>query len=149
MAKRILLPLKFTHVADNAFAMAIKMAKCCQARLHILHILDHRLRDPGVTDDQIAEFTRAAENQFKENYREILGDFKDFYFNCWEGAPANETAKLAEAIDADLIIFNCHTKDDEPSFNRLGEVGSMVLQWAPCPVILVPCEKTRAVRNVS
>ena len=105
MVKRILLPLKFTHVTDNAFAMAMKMAKCCQARLHILHILDHRLRDPGVTDDQIAEFTRAAENQFKENYRQILGDFKDFYFNCWEGDIAMETAGIQTSVPEALGDF--------------------------------------------
>ena len=143
MVKRILLPLKFTHVTDNAFAMALKMAKCCQARLHILHVLDHRLRDPGVTDDQIAEFTGAAERQFEDNYRQLLGDFKDFYFNCWEGDIAMETAKFADSIGADFIVIGCHVRGDKPSHARLGEVAHALFQWAPCPVMLVPCETHR------
>jgi nucleotide-binding universal stress UspA family protein len=42
MIKKILLPLKFSHVTDNAFDMALRLTKCCEARLHIFHALDHR-----------------------------------------------------------------------------------------------------------
>lgn len=139
MVKRILLMLKFSEAIESAFDMALKMAKSCNARLHILHLLDHRLRGPNVTDEQIAEITRAVEAKFSERYQPKLQGFKEFYFNCWEGDPANETAKLADKIGADFIVLGCHTTDDRPSFNRLGEVGTMILQWAPCPVMLVPC----------
>lgn len=149
MIKRILIPLKFTHVTDNAFAMALKMAKCCQARLHILHVLDHRLRNPEVTDGQIAELTRAAEKQFEERYRPLLDDFEDFYFNCWEGDIAAETAKFAENIDADFIIIGCHVRGDKPSRSRVGEVAHALFHWAPCPVMLVPCELHRGNVNES
>lgn len=140
MIKRILLMLKFSEVTDNAFSMALKMAISCRARLHILHVLDHHLRDPGVTDGQIVEITRTTEEQFQKKYLPILGDFKDYFFNCWEGDPANATAKFAGSIGADFIIMGCHTENDKPSFNRLGETALAILQWAPCPVMLVPCE---------
>ena len=140
MIKRILLPLKFSHVTDNAFAMALKMAKSCQARLHILHVLDHRLRNSNVTEAQIAEFTRAAEGQFQKEYVPLLGDFKDFYFNCWEGDIAVETAKFADSIGADFIIIGCHVRGAKPSHTRLGEIAHILFQWAPCPVMMVPCQ---------
>ena len=143
MVKRILLPLKFSHVTDSAFVMALRMAKCCQARLHILHLLDHRLRDSKITDEQIAKLTQEAEKQFEENYLPLLGDFKDFYFNCWEGDIAAETAKLAGSIGADFIIVGCHVRGDKPSYTRVGEVAHALFQWAPCPVMLVPCELHR------
>ena len=149
MIKRILLPLKFTHVTDNAFAMALKMAKCCQARLHILHVLDHRLRNPEVTDAQIAEFTQASEKQFEEKYRSRLGDFTDAYFNCWEGDVAMETARFADSIDADFIVIGCHVRGDMPSHTRLGDVALALFQWAPCPVMLVPCELHRSKETVA
>ena len=141
MFKRILLMLKFSENIKDAVAVALQMATCCRARLHILHVLDHRLRDPGVTDDQIAKITWAVEDRFKKEIIPMMGDFKDYYFNCWEGDPANETAKFADKIGADFIILGCHTVGDVPSFNRLGEVGSLILQWAPCPVTLVPCRE--------
>lgn len=149
MIKRILLPLKFIHVTDNAFDMALKMAKCCQARLHILHVLDHRLRNPEVTDGHIAELTQAAEKQFEERYRPLLDDFEHFYFNCWEGDIAAETAKLAESIGADFIIIGCHVRGDKPSRSRVGEVAHALFHWAPCPVMLVPCELHRGKVNES
>lgn len=138
MVKRILLPLKFSHVSDDAIVMALKMAECCEARLHILHVLDHRLRNPEVTDGQIAEFTRAAERQFQEEYVPLLGDFKNYYFNCWEGDIAMETAKFAESIGANFIVLGCHTRGERPSLTRLGEVAMALFQWTPCPVMLVP-----------
>jgi nucleotide-binding universal stress UspA family protein len=139
MIKKILLPLKFSHVTDNAFDMALRLAKCCEARLHIFHVLDHRLRDPGVTADKIAEFTRAAERQFEKEYLPLLGEFKDFSFNCWEGDIAMETAKFAHSIGADFIIIGCHVRGAKPSHTRLGEIAHILFQWAPCPVMLVPC----------
>ena len=133
--------------------MALKMTMSCRARLHILHVLDHHLRDPGVTEGRIAEITQSVEEKFKENYLPILGDFKDYSFNCWEGDPANATAKFAESIGADFIVMGCHAENDKPSFNRLGETALAVLQWAPCPVMMVPCElqieKMRSTRRHS
>jgi nucleotide-binding universal stress UspA family protein len=140
MIKKILLPLKFSHVTDNAFDMALRLAKCCEARLHIFHVLDHRLRDPGVTADKIAEFTRAAERQFEKEYLPLLGEFKSFSFNCWEGDIAMETAKFADSLGADLIIIGCHVKGDRPSRSRLGEVAQALFQWAFGPVMVVPCQ---------
>ena len=140
---RILLPVKFSHVTENAMAVALKMARCCKARFHILHVLDHRLRSPEVTDEEIAEFTRAAENQFKEKYRPLLGDFHDFFFNCWEGDIALEIATFAASISADFIVLGCHVREDKPSFTRLGEVALAIFQWSPCPVMVVPCELHR------
>jgi nucleotide-binding universal stress UspA family protein len=143
VSTRILLPIKFSHVTENALAMALKMAKCCKARLHILHVLDHRLQSPEVTDGQIAEFTREAERQFEKRYRPLLGGFHDFYFNCWEGDIAHEVAKFAGSIGADFIVLGCHVRGDKPSFTRLGEVALAIFQWSPCPVMLVPCELHR------
>ena len=99
----------------------------------------NRLRNPEVADGQIAELTQAAEKQFEERYRPLLDDFKDFYFNCWEGDIAAETAKLAESIGADFIIIGCHVRGDKPAQTRLGEVAHALFEWAPCPVMLVPC----------
>lgn len=140
MKKRILLMLKLSEFVDTAFKTALKMAADYQARLHILYVLDHRLRNPGITDAQVAKITKEAESRFVETYLPCLKGFRSYYFNCWEGDPANETAKLAEEINADFIILGCHRRDGQPSFNRLGEVGLAILQWAPCPVMLVPCD---------
>ena len=143
MSPRILLPIKFSHVTDNALAMALKMAKFCKARLHILHVLDHRLKSPDVTDEEIVELTQAAERQFEERYLPLLGEFNDFSFNCWEGDIAFEVSKFAESIDADFIVIGCHVRGSKPSFTRLGEVALALFQWSPCPVMLVPCELHR------
>ena len=143
VSKRILLPIKFSHVTENALAMALKMAKCCKARLHILHVLDHRLKSPEVTDEEIVELTQAAERQFEKKYRPLLGDFHDFSFNCWEGDIAHEVAKFAGSIGADFIVLGCHVREDKPSFTRLGEVALAIFQWSPCSVMLVPCELHR------
>lgn len=143
MSPRILLPIKFSHVTDNALAMALKMAQCCKARLHILHVLDHRLKSPEVTDEEIVELTQAAERQFEEKYLPLLADFNDFSFNCWEGDIALEVSKFADSIDADFIVIGCHVRGSKPSFTRLGEVALALFQWSPCPVMLVPCELHR------
>lgn len=139
MIKRILLMLKLDEPFERCFTLAMEMAQNSGAHLHIIHVLENQLRAQGVTGEQATECIRAAEARFKKTYLPLLKDFKRFAFNCWEGDPASETARFAAEIRADLLIVGCHKIGGRASFNRLGEVGSAIVQWAPCPVLVVPC----------
>ena len=103
MSKRILLPIKFSAACDNAFAVGLQLARCCDARFHILHVLDYHLDQLDKPDEQIAQLTRESEKKFAQKYLPLLADFKNFAFNCWEGDGPVETARFAKLIEADFI----------------------------------------------
>lgn len=136
--KRVLFMLKFSETSKESLRFAAEVAKSCGAKFHVLHVMDHRLSHPQVSDEEVMAATAEAEKRFKEEYEPILDGYREYYFNCWEGNPANDTAKFAQIIGADIIIVGSHSTNGKPSFNRLGAVGSAIMQWAPCPVMLVP-----------
>lgn len=136
--KRILFMLKFSEKSKGMLRAALEVAKSCNARFHVLHVMDHRLAHPEIPDALVADATREIEKHFKDEYMPLLGEFKNYYFNCWEGSPANDTAKFAQVIGADLIIVGSHESGGKLSFNRLGTVGATIMQYAPCPVMLLP-----------
>jgi nucleotide-binding universal stress UspA family protein len=140
MTTKILLPLKFSAGDGNALGMALKMAKRFESCLHILHVLNYKLHSPSLTDAQVAQFCQDAEKKFQEKYQPLFGDFSDFSFACCSGDPAMETAKFARQINAEVIIVGCHTRGDRPAISRLGETTLSLLQWAPCSVMMVPCD---------
>jgi nucleotide-binding universal stress UspA family protein len=66
---------------------------------------------------------------YREQYSDVTVDAR-----VAVGEPGN--ALLCAAHDAQLIVIGCHHSDDRWS-TRLGPVPAIVLQSAPCPVIVV------------
>jgi nucleotide-binding universal stress UspA family protein len=136
--KKILLPLKFSQAGSRAFAMALNMAKCCDAWLDIISVLKPA---PGMNLAQKEDFKKeigAEFDRFKESHAPWFQDFKNYRFAWLIGDPATEILKYAESASADLIVLGVHYRNDRPCYNRLGEVAQRVFQSAPCAVMLVP-----------
>lgn len=136
--RKILLPLKFSLVASRAFAMALSMAKCCDAWLDIFSVLKP---PPAMDLAETEDFQKGIEaefGRFKESHAPLLQDFKNYRFAWRSGDPATEILKYAESASVDLIILGVHYRNDKPCYNRLGEVAQRVFQLAPCAVMLVP-----------
>lgn len=69
----------------------------------------------------------------------LLGDLRDFVFNCWEADASTEVCRLARDTKADLIVLGCHQSANGKAVSRIGAVGAVILESAPCPVLLIPC----------
>lgn len=62
-------------------------------------------------------------------------------FKCHPADPALETCKQAILLGADLIVLGAHRRHNKASLCRVGYIGTTILENAPCPVLLVPCEE--------
>jgi nucleotide-binding universal stress UspA family protein len=63
-------------------------------------------------------------------------DYPDVVVRVMVEHAAPETALLAAAEVADLLVVGCAHSDDFP-FSRLGRIASSILHRAPCPVVVV------------
>ncbi len=139
MFARILVALKFTAAGRHALETAARLARSLDSRLIIFCALDYRLLHPDTPDETIRALTERAERRFETELKPLLQGYGKFAFNCWEADPAVEICRLAHDARADLVVLGCHEKSTHGAITRLGQVGSFILENAPCPVLLVPC----------
>jgi nucleotide-binding universal stress UspA family protein len=135
---RILIGLKFTKVGRYALEKAIQLAREQNAHLYILHALDYRLQEFDNEDARRVEETREAQLSFEKEIRPLLGDYEKFDFFCHPGDPGLAICKHARQNEVDLIILGTHQRQKNINLGRIDYVGMTIIEYAPCPVMLVP-----------
>jgi nucleotide-binding universal stress UspA family protein len=156
----ILVPTDFSPAARRALEYAVEEATLHQARLTLLHVLQHQpttavyyVKDAPQSGTGYAEFGEklpafpaSPPQTVRQDYEaEALVQLHDLkpaaYTGVWEvqvtvGDPAEEIVAMADALDVDLIAMSTHGRTGL-SHLLLGSVAEKVVRHAHCPVLTV------------
>jgi len=78
-----------------------------------------------------------ARKRIRQTYVPLMGDFKNYDIEVWEGTPYVELVKLAREKSVDLICLAHHTNELDPERARIGSTVEQVILRANCPVVSV------------
>ncbi|WP_338668078.1 universal stress protein [Pseudodesulfovibrio methanolicus] len=125
----------FSKQAENAFKFALNSAKELGCDLTLFHALDisGKVLDQNDIEDKLI----AARARIRETYGPLMGDFKDFDIEVWEGVPYVEIVKIARERSADLIVLAHHSRELDPELASIGSTLEQVILRAGCPVVSV------------
>jgi nucleotide-binding universal stress UspA family protein len=138
MFKQIISALKFTPASIRALQHAVELARVHQAKLLIFHGLDYRLGQCPDTDPALKDAIQEADQRFRAKIEPLLTGLREVSFERFPADPALDLCRLAQRVNADLIVLGCHQKPGKMSLGRVDYVGITILEKAPCPVMLIP-----------
>ncbi|MCI0461374.1 MAG: universal stress protein [Gemmataceae bacterium] len=135
--KVILHPTDFSEQANNAFQLACSLARDYRARLILLHVFT----PPSTVYGEFGAVPPET-GDLMDSYRARLAQVKPAPENIVverfviEGHPPTEIVRLADEMEADLIVLGTHGRT---GLGRLlmGSVAEVVMRKAPCPVLTV------------
>jgi nucleotide-binding universal stress UspA family protein len=141
--QRILVPLDGSALSERALPLAATLAEKFGSEVTLLRVLD-------VPPPTLA--TRYPENHWmrealQANYREVqayldakrtelVGQGIEARVLVRDGAPAEDILLVAADEQIDLIVISSHGMGS-PSPWAAGSVAMKVMQYGPCPVLLV------------
>lgn len=153
--KKILVPVDFSPCSQEAFRVAKELAKKCDARLIVLHVIDtnalQALNTMGLASPteektqkkKLRHFARLqartllqTSDQKKVNIERMLN----------EGKPFVEINRTARSEKVDLIVMGSYggqTADVGRIF--FGSTAEQVVRTANCPVLCVPFPSVKIV----
>ena len=160
----ILVPTDFSPAANRALVYAFEEATQHQAKLTLLHVLQHQTTEvyyikdapqPGTT--YAGEFgarlpsspTPSPETIRRDYYEEARVQLQDLvpatFPGTWEarvtaGHAAEAIVHTAEELGVDLIVMATHGRTGVPHM-LLGSVAEKVVRHSPCPVLTVRQKK--------
>ena len=140
--QRILIATDFSTQSLCALLKAQAMAKLCNAKLELLHVVDVPvypvLEDvavmgmPALWDEELAKtLLETSEKRLKK----IADQYGITDFMTISGSPADEIITIAKVNKIDLIVMGFHGLS---GFKRLiGSTTHSVINEAPCDVLAV------------
>lgn len=141
---RILVPTDFSEYSANAIRYAIALAHTYESSLWLVHVLDVRVLDTGLSasmkqEDKQRELGRAraeAEQRLKKLVEECEAQGVKAQCHGAEGKPVSEIKRLAGELDCDLVIIATH---GHSGFDRFvfGSVCDQIVRESPVPVLSV------------
>ncbi|MEQ8768884.1 MAG: universal stress protein [Phycisphaerales bacterium] len=143
--KTILVGTDFSPGSVSAVAQAVRLAEHAGAALHVVHATRfERIEELH----QIApEADSAIAEHLREEAEERLGGLtlpSDVTIHSRVGKPAAEILKLAEEVNADLIILGATGSGG----TRLGSVAGRCVRQCRTPLLLVPPNRDGAFEHV-
>jgi len=125
----------FSKQAENAFRFALNSARELGCDLTLFHALDisGKVMDQNAIEDKLIQ----ARTRIRETYGPLMGDFKDFDIEVWEGVPYVEIVKIARERSADLIVLAHHSRELDADLASIGSTLEQVILRAGCPVVSV------------
>lgn len=125
----------FSKQAEHAFKFALASAREAGCDLTLLHALDisGKVLDQNEIEDRLID----ARDRIRATYAPLMGDFRDFDIEVWEGVPYVEIVKMAREKSADLIVMAHHNRELDPEKARIGSTMEQVILRAGCPVVSV------------
>jgi nucleotide-binding universal stress UspA family protein len=163
----ILVPTDFSPAAHRALGYALEEATQHQAKLTLLHVLQHHpatevyyVKDApqsgtgyGEFGEKLPAFPTYPPQTVRHDYNEeALVQLHDLvpvsFTGSWEaqvtaGDPADSIVRMAEALAVDLIVMATHGRTGLPHL-LLGSVAEKVVRHAPCPVLTVRQRERKA-----
>ena len=141
----ILVAIDFSDSSDNAFQMAMNMAKKFKARLLVLHVINEPvdLRGfyvPHISFEKLEEEIEEGAKKMMESFcRQHMGGFDDYECLIVPGLPYEQIIAQAEEKSADLIVLGTHGRTglDHVLF---GSTAEKVVRKSALPVLTVRLE---------
>lgn len=140
--RRIMLAIDFSEQAEQVAALGLALAKACDVRLYVLHVVHDLQSFPGVfvVNEPLDELQARLEAEAKERLETFVHDHLCEYPNseiCLViGSPAAQILHTAHTVHADLLLLGAHM-EGKPEHRLLGDTMGRVLRDAPCPVTIV------------
>lgn len=140
--KSILFATDFSESSDHAFEYALSMAKCFNARLLILHIINELVDLRGFyvphisidsLEEEMEESARNMMDKFIESHTQNYGRVEPIVV---PGIPYDEILKKAEDESVDLIVLGTHGRTglDHVLF---GSTAEKVVRKSTIPVMTI------------
>jgi len=141
-AKKILVPIDFSHTGDVALEYASSLAKEHNSLLMLVHVQELPRSYWGEMYYGIPEPSREELNNMLSDVQ--AGDDQvDVQYLLLSGHPAGAIVQLAEDEGVDLIVLGSHGRT---GFSRaiLGSVAEAIVRHATCPVLVCKPQHTVA-----
>ena len=138
----VLVAVDFSDSSDNAFQMALSMAKSFSAKLLILHVINEPvdLRGfyvPHISFEKLEEEIEEGAQKMMESFcRRNLVDFENYASLIVAGLPYEQIIDQAEEKSADLVVLGTHGRSglDHVLF---GSTAEKVVRKSKVPVLTV------------
>ncbi len=142
----ILVAVDFSDSSDNAFQMALSMARKFEARLIILHVINEPvdLRGfyvPHISFEKLEEEIEEGAKKMMESFcRQNILNFENYESLIVPGLPYEQIIEQAGEHSADLIVLGTHGRTglDHVLF---GSTAEKVVRKSPYPVLTVRLEE--------
>ncbi len=144
--KKIILATDFSDISKDANYYALLLAHAFKAELKVLHVFDtsawnvpfhdySSLEDLGI--NRVVEGFEETRQQGKNALKELAESFDLEVETIFaEGKPGHEIVRVAEELNADLIVLGTHGHSGWKRFT-LGSVAEFVGRHAPCAVFTI------------
>jgi len=131
--KKIILATDFSDTSKEASSHALLLAHTYQAELKVLHAFDLNARNAPSS----YHFIEEARQRGKDTLKELAESFDlDVETIFTEGDPGHEIVRVAEELNADLIVLGTHGYSGWKRFT-IGSVAELVVRHAPCAVLTI------------
>ena len=136
--RRILHPTDFSEYSQNAFHIAVDLARIHKASILVLHVA-RPLSEEQVSFGE-ASVPQPAEyhHRLAEAEREVTGGAPGVAIErlVLDGEPAHVVARVAEERRCDLIVIGSHGRTGLQRI-LMGSTAEYIIRLAPCPVLTV------------
>jgi len=146
--KKIILATDFSNISKDASYYALLLAQTFKAELKALHVFDtsvwsvparyyYYLAPAGPGFDAVVEGFEEVRQRGKDALKELAESFNlkvETIFT--EGDPGHEIIRVAEELNADLIVLGTHGHSGWKRFT-IGSVAEFVGRHAPCAVFTI------------
>lgn len=138
---RILCPVDFSPPSEHAFALALDLATRFGADLQVVHV--YQLPVYALPDGAMMvgpEYTVRMTDELQRALKEFVEGREGgvtIETHLVEGVPYREVTRLAEELEADLVVMGTHGRTGLKHL-LLGSVAERVVRTAKIPVITVP-----------
>ena len=139
--KKIILATDFSDLSKAASYHALLLAQTYKAELKALHVFDpsgwNLPSHDYLVSDAVVEGLEEAKERGKNALKELVESFDIEVETIFtEGDPGHEIVRVAEELNADLIVLGTHGYTGWKRFT-LGNVAELVVRHAPCTVFVV------------
>jgi len=142
--KKIILATDFSDTSKEAGYHALLLAQTYNAELKALHVFDISVRNipaqyyltagfEALFIDSIEETRKRGKDTLKELAKTFGIKIKTIFT---EGKPGHEIVRVAEELNADLIVLGTHGYTGWNRFT-IGSVAEFVVKHAPCAVLTI------------
>lgn len=144
--KKVLIPIDGSEFSDRALDKGMEIAKACGSEVVLLHVVFVDVpayvdfastAAVGATMESIREAAEEMGKTILEKGKEKLTGIASVSTELMAGNPAETILRLADSIDADLIVMGSEGVGPASKGILLGSVTNRVLHNTKIPVLVV------------
>jgi nucleotide-binding universal stress UspA family protein len=141
--KKILYPTDFSASSLEALKYAISLARSCQSRLILMHVVNEKIFSEGLSLARISapealgqELAAEAGHQLKMIIPAAEREGLDVEMKILSGNPALEVIRYAKENSVDMIVIGTAGRSGVEHM-MFGSTAEKVVRGAHCPVLSV------------